>query len=93
MTAGAEVHRVFVPSQLRDYTSGAHQVTARGDTLAELFADLDARFPGFKFRVIDEQERVRQHIVLFVGEERSEALGAPLPPGVDVHVVGALSGG
>ena len=84
---------VRVPSQLRGYTAGASEVSAEGTTLAGVLADLDRQFPGFRFRVIDEQDRVRRHILLFVGMERQEDLGAPIPAGVAVQIVGALSGG
>jgi molybdopterin converting factor small subunit len=83
----------MVPTQLRSYTSGRAAVTAVGATLAEVLADLDRQFPGFRFRVIDEQDRVRRHIILFVGIERQETLGTVIPDGVDVHIIGALSGG
>ena len=85
--------RVSVPSQLRGYTGGASEVGSEGASLSEVLADLDARFPGFRFRVIDEQGRVRRHMILFVGGERQDDLGAPIPPGADVFIIGALSGG
>lgn len=85
--------RVVVPSQLRAYTAGRDEVDADGTTLAEVLADLDRQFPGFRFRVIDEQDRVRRHIILFVGGDRQDDLGAAIPPGVAVQIVGALSGG
>lgn len=84
---------VHVPSQLRGYTVGAADVQAEGTTLAEVLADLDRQFPGFRFRVIDEQDRVRRHIILFVGIDRQDDLAAPIPPGLGVHILGALSGG
>ncbi len=85
--------RVSVPSQLRGYTGGASEVGSEGASLGEVLADLDARFPGFRFRVIDEQGRVRRHMILFVGGERQDDLSAPIPPGADVFIIGALSGG
>lgn len=84
---------VHVPSQLRGYTGGLADVLAEGSTLAEVLADLDRRYPGFRFRVIDEQDRIRRHIILFVGVDRSDDLSAPIPPGLPVQIVGALSGG
>jgi len=83
----------MVPTQLRSYTSGRAEVSAVGATLADVLADLDRQFPGFRFRVIDEQDRVRRHILLFVGIERQEDLATAIPDGVDVHIIGALSGG
>ena len=85
--------RVIVPTQLRGYTSGKSEVEADGATLAAVLADLDRQFPGFRFRVIDEQDRVRQHMLLFVGGERQEDLGMPIPSGAKLHILGALSGG
>lgn len=87
------MRQVYVPSQLRGYTDGADVVDAEGDTLDAVLHALDARFPGLRFRVIDEQRRVRRHIVLFEGEHRQDDLDAPLRPGVPVHILGALSGG
>jgi molybdopterin converting factor small subunit len=85
--------RVVVPSQLRGYTAGKHEVAAEGTTLAEVLDDLDRQFPGFRFRVIDEQDRVRPHMILFVAAERQDDLNAPIPAGAAVHILGALSGG
>ncbi len=85
--------RVVVPSQLRSYTNGESEVSAHGATLDDVLCDLDRQFPGFRFRVIDEQDRVRRHVILFVGEERCEELGTPILAGVTVQIVGALSGG
>jgi molybdopterin converting factor small subunit len=87
------VPRVFVPTQLRDYTKGRAEVSADGATLAAVLADLERQFTGFRFRVIDEQERVRRHIIFFVGEDRQEDLLAAIPAGAAVTIVGALSGG
>ena len=85
--------RVIVPTQLRGYTAGKGEVEANGATLGDVLADLDRQFPGFRFRVIDEQDRVRRHVIIFVGPEREEDLGKAIPAGADVQIVGALSGG
>ena len=82
----------MVPTHLRSYT-GAGEVEAAGATLGEVLRDLDRRFPGFYFRVIDEQDRVRRHILLFLGSTRQEELSTPLADGAEVHIVAALSGG
>lgn len=85
--------KVIVPTQLRGYTGGRAEVEATGGTLGAALWDLERQFPGFRFRVIDEQDRVRRHIVLFVGEDREEDLGAVIPPGAALFIIGALSGG
>jgi sulfur-carrier protein len=85
--------RVVVPGQLRGYTDGRPEVTAEGETLDAVLVDLDRQFPGFRFRVIDEQDRVRRHVILFVGGERCEDLATKIFPGAELQIVGALSGG
>jgi molybdopterin synthase sulfur carrier subunit len=85
--------RVVVPSQLRSYTGGRAEVDAAGATLDAVLLDLDRQFPGFRFRVIDEQDRVRRHIVLFVAGEREDDLRSAVPASAELQIVGALSGG
>ena len=84
---------IFIPQQLRSYTSGATTSTASGRTIDQALADLDARFPGIRFRVIDEQGRIREHMRIFVDGERVRETSATLGPKAEVHVFGALSGG
>ncbi|HEY6240884.1 MAG TPA: MoaD/ThiS family protein, partial [Burkholderiales bacterium] len=84
---------VAIPSQLRDYTGGSAQIEARGSTLAELLADLDRRYPGIRFRMIDEQDAIRRHIKIFVNQEPARDLDAALAASDEVIIVGALSGG
>jgi len=85
--------RVYVPSPLRSYTGGASAVEAEGATLAAVLEDLDRRYPGFRFRVLDEQDRVRPHIKLFVGCELAPGTGVALDARDEVHIIAALSGG
>ena len=70
---------------------GARRSRPTGATLDELLADLDRRFPGFRFRVIDEQDRVRRHVIIFVGGEAT--IIWPPVPDADLSSSGALSGG
>ena len=85
--------KVVVASQLRGYTAGRSEVEASGATLAAVLADLDRQFPGIRFRIIDEQDRVRPHIALFVAGERTEDLATPIASGAELYILGALSGG
>jgi molybdopterin converting factor small subunit len=85
--------RVSVPSPLRSYTSGREEVEARGATLGDLLVDLDGQFPGMRFRMIDEQDRVRPHIRFFVNQALVRELGAALAVSDRVQILCALSGG
>jgi molybdopterin converting factor small subunit len=84
--------KVLVPSPLRPYT-GASEVDAEGDTLDEVLRDLDRRHPGLRFRIVDEQDRMRPHVRFFVDGEQVFDLGRRLAPGESVQIVQALSGG
>jgi molybdopterin converting factor small subunit len=83
---------VVIPSPLRSYT-GARMVAADGTTLADVLADLDRRFPGLRFRIVDEQGRMRTHIRFFVNGEQTFDLSQALAPTDEVQIVQALSGG
>ena len=68
--------KVLLPTPLADYTAQAREVEAEGATLAELLDDLDRRFPGIRFRMIDEQGAIRAHIKIFVNAELVRDIGA-----------------
>ena len=84
--------KVLIPSPLRSYTN-AKEVEANGATLAELLADLDHQYPGLRFRVIDEQDRMRGHMRFFVNGEQEFDMTRSLRPTDAVQIVQALSGG
>jgi len=84
---------VLIPSQLIAYTDGATRLEAEGSTVEAALDDLDRRYPGLKFRVIDEQDRIRRHMRIFVGMEEARDVRRPLAPGDELMIFGALSGG
>lgn len=83
---------VLIPSALLSYT-GANKVQAEGATLAELLADLDRQYPGLRFRVVDEQDRIRAHLRFFINDKQVFDLAHTLRPNDKVCLVQALSGG
>ena len=84
--------KVLIPSALQSYT-GASEVEAEAASVGGLFAALDARFPGIRFRAIDEQDRLRRHMRCFVNGVQTFDLAMPLSPTDEVTLVQALSGG
>lgn len=84
--------KVLIPSALQSYT-GASEVEASGASLAELFEGLDGRYPGIRFRVIDEQDRFRRHMRCFVNGTQVYDLDQPLAVQDEVIIIQALSGG
>ena len=84
--------QVAIASALRSYTGNREHVTASGATVDELLRSLDRSFPGIRFRIVDEQERIRVHIRIFVNREVA-VLSQPIAEGDDVQILCALSGG
>jgi molybdopterin converting factor small subunit len=84
--------KVLIPTPLLSYTK-VREVEASGATLMELLTDLDRRYPGLRFRVIDEQERMRPHMRFFVNKVQVFDLTHSLRPTDSVVLVQALSGG
>jgi len=84
--------KVLIPSPLLSYTN-AGTVEASGATLTELLADLDRQYPGLRFRVIDEQDKMRAHMRFFVNGDQVFDLAHVLRPTDAVTLVQALSGG
>jgi molybdopterin converting factor small subunit len=84
---------VRIPTPLRSYTGERAHVEADGATVAEVLADLDRQFPGLRFRVVDEQGRLRQHMKVFVGEDAVRDLDTAVADGTEITLMQALSGG
>jgi molybdopterin synthase sulfur carrier subunit len=83
---------VLIPTPLFSYTRRRH-VEAQGETIAALLADLERQYPGIRFRMVDEQDRVRPHIRFFVNGGQVFDLSRSLLPSDSVQIVQALSGG
>jgi molybdopterin converting factor small subunit len=84
--------KVLIPGPLRSYT-GCSVVDASGATLADLLTDLDRRFPGIRFRMVDEQDKLRPHMRVFINGRPVFDLSRPLGEAEEVAIVPALSGG
>ncbi len=85
--------RIVIPPALRSYTGERGEVEGHGASLAAVLADLDARYPGIRFRIIDEQDRIRTHMRIFVNQTQAKGLELALTPTDKLVIVCALSGG
>ena len=83
---------VLIPSPLRSYT-GKSFVEAEGGTLDALLNDLARRYPGIRFRMMDEQNHIRRHIRIFVNGHQTFDPALELKPSDEITIVQALSGG
>ena len=69
------------------------EVEATGATIGELLDDLDRRYPGLRFRVIDEQDKMRPHMRFFVNGVQVFDMSRALASSDEIQIVQALSGG
>jgi molybdopterin synthase sulfur carrier subunit len=86
----ADVH---LPRSLVALFPGApRRLAAKGATVAEVIADMDAQVPGIGNRLLDAGPSIRTHINVFVAGERA-TLTTAVPIDAVVHVIPAVSGG
>jgi molybdopterin synthase sulfur carrier subunit len=84
---------VHLPRSLVALFPGApRRVDAKGATVADVIAELDAQVPGIRNRLVDAGPVIRTHINVFVEGQRA-TLATPVPPDAVMHVIPAVSGG
>ena len=84
--------RVLIPGALLSYT-GQNWVEAAGATVGDVIDDLEARYPGIRFRMVDEQGNIRRHMRMFFDSEMVVELSQALRDDGELLIVQALSGG
>lgn len=84
--------RVWFSTHLRAYTGGA-ETEVEAATVGAVVDELDRRHPGLKFRIVDEHEQIREHIIMFRNAEQVRDLGEPIGESDRLRIMGALSGG
>jgi len=88
---------VRIPGLLLSYTNGAKNVelsiAQAAPTLADALAALNERYPGMRFRVVDERGAIRAHIKMFVDGVLARDLATPVRSDGELMIVGALTGG
>ena len=86
---------VRIPTILRTYTDGAKQVEGTGDTLDELFTDLEHRHGGLRDRLV-EGGNLRRFVNVYLNDEDVRFLSGletPVKDGDTVTVLPAVAGG
>ncbi len=85
--------KVLIPGPLLSYTGQKSEAEANGTTVAEVMEDLNRQYPGIRFRMVDEQDRIRPHMRVFVNGEQIADLERALGRADEVFILQALSGG
>ncbi|MER6749672.1 MoaD/ThiS family protein [Streptomyces fungicidicus] len=89
---------VRIPTILRQYTDGQKAVEGTGNTLAELFTDLETRHTGIQARLIDEAngEQLRRFVNVYLNDEDVrflDGINTKLSDGDSVTILPAVAGG
>jgi sulfur-carrier protein len=85
-----------IPGPLRSLSGGESSVTVEAADLRSAIDELDARFPGFKGRLLDEDGEPRQFVNLFLNEEDvrlGRGLDSPVGDRDEIAIVPAVAGG
>lgn len=85
--------QVKIPSPLFSYTKNLNVVEGQGKTVLEVLDYLETQFPGIKFRMIDEQNKIRAHMKVFLNTEEIKDLSTSVKDSDKIMIVAALSGG
>jgi molybdopterin synthase sulfur carrier subunit len=88
---------VVLPGMLRADADGESKLSLNaGGTLAEVLAEIDARWPRLARRIRDEQGELRRYVNVYIdGEDCRDAsgLGTPVPDGAEIQVLPSVAGG
>jgi len=86
--------RVTFTSHLK-HVAPPEPVAAPGATVAQVLSNVFLRYPALRGYILDDQDRLRIHVAIFVDDVhvRQDALSYPLKPDSELYVLQALSGG
>jgi sulfur-carrier protein len=89
--------RVHLSGQLRDLTKGRAQVEVESASdVRTMVLKLDSRYPGMGQRILDDQEKIRPYVNVFVNSENSRELQREKTKLKDkdiVHILPSVAGG
>src|SRR4029453_15147987 len=66
---------VRIPTILRTYTGGVGEVSADGDTLADVLNSLEENHPGIRARILDDAGALRRFVNVYVGDDDVRFIG------------------
>ena len=87
---------VRIPTPLRKLTNDAEIVEVDAATIGAAILELQAKYPGFKERLMDEAGEVRRFVNVYVNEEDIRFLQnqqTPLKDGDEISIIPAIAGG
>jgi len=86
---------VSIPTILRTHTGGEKRVSANGDTLQAVIADLESNYAGITERIVDG-DKLHRFVNVYVNDEDvrfSGGLATEIADGDSVTILPAVAGG
>jgi molybdopterin converting factor small subunit len=88
---------VRIPTILRTLTGGDAEVGVdSATTLGDVIEALEAKHPGLRTRVLDDDGKLRRFVNVYVNDDDvrfAEGLQTPTPDGASVSIIPAVAGG
>ena len=87
---------VRIPTILRSFTDGEKSVEGKGETLGDLFVDLDSRHDGLRSRLLADDGSLNRFVNVYLNDEDVRFLGGvqtPVQDGDVVTILPAVAGG
>ena len=87
---------VRIPTPLRGLTNGQEIVQAAGGSISEIIQDLQARYPGLKERLCDDQGVLRRFVNVYLNDEDirfKDGKNTAVKDGDEVSIIPAIAGG
>ena len=87
---------VRIPTQLRNLSDNAAEVSVEASTVAEALKALEAQYPGFGERLFDDSGALRRFVNVFLADEDIrflQGVDSPVTDGQTISIVPAVAGG
>ena len=81
---------------LKRFFPGLKDIPAGGNSLDEIFREIESHYPGLSGYVLDEQGSLRRHVNIFIDGKiinDRKTLSDPFAAGSEIYIMQALSGG
>ncbi len=86
---------IYIPSLMRDLTGGKEIIQVEGADMRQIIANLEATYPGFKQRLLEEgTQRIKPNIAVMIdGRNARRILLDKVNEKSEIHFLPAISGG
>jgi MoaD family protein len=87
---------VRIPTVFRKFTGNEAVVSVDGGTIADVFAQIEARYPGFKEQLMSDDGQLHRFVNVYVNDEDArylEKLDTKVSEGDTVSLLPSVAGG